>query len=123
MISQALPRRIRAFTLVEILVVVVIMIVIAAVLFPRIAGNSRTKDGKAATPTARAHDVECISNLRSCRQAIEVAKAGDDTKFPSSLAELKLPSEVTHCVVSKQEYVYNPQTGEVHCPYPGHTSY
>ena len=114
----------RAFSLVEILVVIVIIAVIAAVMMPRIAGYGRTTAGKATTPMAKAKDTVCISNLQQVRTSIEAYKTTEpDGKAPSSLDELKLPSEVTHCVVSNELYKYDAETGRVHCPYPGHTSY
>jgi competence protein ComGC len=123
--SKMRSRRIvRAFSLVEIMVVLVVLMVLAAVLYPSIAGHGRTKQGKATTPLSKAHDTVCQSNLRSVRQSIEAFKAGDsEERLPASLDELKLPSEVTHCDVSKEAYLYNPQTGEVHCPFVGHSSF
>lgn len=115
----------RAFGLVEILVVCVMLVLLAAFLYPRIAGNSRTKEGKATTPLAKAHDTECMSNIRSVRQSIEAYKVGDtDGKAPQSLTELKeLPKDFLKCPVGKVPYTYDPQTGEVHCPFPSHEKF
>jgi len=115
----------RAFSLVEVLVVVVILMVLAAFLMPRYLGNARTKNGRAATPLARAHDTECLYNIRSVRQALEVYKTGDpDSKNAQSLTELReLTPEMRQCPVGKVPYRYDPVTGEVHCPYPGHENY
>lgn len=116
--------RVRAFGLVEILVVMVILVALAAFLYPRYVGNRRTAEGRAATPLAKAHDTECMMNLRSARQAIAAYRVSDDEKYPASLTELReLPKECRECVVSHMPYTYNPQTGEVHCPFPAHQSY
>jgi hypothetical protein len=110
---------------VEILVVCVMLVLLAAFLYPQIAGNSRTKSGKAATPLARAHDTECMSNIRSVRQSIEVSKVNEtDGKLPQSLTELQgLPKDFLQCPVGKVPYKYDPQTGEVHCPFPSHEKF
>jgi len=111
--------------LVEILVVVVLIVAVAAVLYPRYAGNSRTSGGKATTPLAKAHDTECLSNVRSVRQSIAAFKAGDpEEKNPAALTELReLSKDLRECPVSHLPYEYNPQTGEVRCPFPAHQSY
>jgi prepilin-type N-terminal cleavage/methylation domain-containing protein len=113
----------RAFSLVEMLVVIAVIGVLAAVILPRYIGG-RTKDGKAASPMARARGTECIANIRSVRQGIEAARIGEaEEKFPASLTELKLPSSVLNCAEGKVAYVYDPQTGVVRCPFTGHESH
>jgi prepilin-type N-terminal cleavage/methylation domain-containing protein len=113
-----------AFSLIEIVVVIAVLAVFAALIYPQIAGNRRGPGGKAATPMAKAHDTVCQYNLQSVRQAIAAHGAVDtEEKFPVSIAELKLPSEVTHCDVSKEAYQYDPQTGTVRCPFPAHSSF
>lgn len=117
-------RKLQAFSLIEMVVVLVIMVALAAVLFPRIAGHGRTADGKAATPMTKAHDTECLMNLTQVKQGMEVFKSGDpDGKPPASLQDLKLPGELLHCPVSKQDYQYDPATGAVHCAFPAHQAY
>ena len=115
----------RAFGLVEILVVMVILVALAAVLYPKFVGNRRTADGKAGTPLAKAHDTECMSNVRSVRQSIAAFKAGDsEEKNPTALTDMKeLSKDLRECPVSHMAYTYSPQTGEVHCPYPAHQNY
>jgi prepilin-type N-terminal cleavage/methylation domain-containing protein len=114
----------QAFSLVEILVVMVIIVIMLAMV-SSFVGNRRTKEGKAATPMAKAHDTECIANIRSVRQSIEAFKAMDsDGKNPQSLTDLKeLPKDFIKCPVGHVEYVYDPRTGEVHCPFPSHERY
>jgi type II secretory pathway pseudopilin PulG len=117
-------RRLGAFGLVEILVVMVIIVALAAFLYPKYIGNRRGADGKATTPLAKAHDTECMMNIRSARQSIAAFHATDDEKYPSSLNDLReLPKECRECVVSHMAYQYNPQTGEIHCPFPAHQGY
>lgn len=72
----------------------------------------------------KAQDTVCQSDLQQVRDAIELASSSDaDGKFPASLSELKLPSELLHCPIGHEAYVYDPATGQVHCPHPGHEKY
>src|SRR5207302_4229572 len=108
-----------------IMVVLVSVMVLAAVMLPRYLGG-KTADGKIIkSPKSAAQDVVCRTYLNQVRSAIAVAKTmeTDSNASPKSLAELKLPAEVTHCAVGGEEYVYSPETGEVHCPHPGHEKY
>ncbi len=122
--ASRIPRS-RAFGLVEILVVMVILVALAAYLYPKYVGNSRTADGKAATPLARAHDTECMTNIHSVRLSISAFKSGDsEEKNPAALTAMReLSKDLRECPVSHMAYQYNPQSGEVHCPYPAHQSY
>jgi prepilin-type N-terminal cleavage/methylation domain-containing protein len=116
----------RAFGLVEILVVLVMLAILAAVLYPRIAGGGKTSDGKdAPTPMNRARQTVCMTNLRSVRQMIEAHKAGDpDGGNPPSLDALQgLPRELKKCDMGPEPYRYDPQTGQVHCTHPGHENF
>lgn len=115
----------RGMGLVEILVVMALLFAVAAFLYPHYVGNRRTADGKAATPMAKAHDTECLSNIRSVRQSIAAFKAGDsEEKNPTALIDIRdLPKDLRECPVSHMPYQYNPQTGEVICPYPAHQGY
>ena len=124
-ITQMKSKTRLAFGLVELLIVIAIMAVLAAIIYPRYFGAATMKDGKkVSTPMSMSHDTECISNIRSVRQAIEAAIAGDaDSTKPKSLSELKLPAEILKCAVGKEEYVYDPVAGTVKCPHPSHESY
>ncbi|MEP6757488.1 MAG: type II secretion system protein [Chthonomonadales bacterium] len=118
-------RRILGFSLVEILVVLAILVAMSAFIVPRLVGKASIVNGKKVpTPMSRAHDTECISNIRSVRQAIAVAKTSEtEEKNPASLSELKLPAEILKCAEGHQPYVYDPRTGEVHCPQIGHEKF
>jgi len=114
----------RAFSLVEILVVIAIIAVLGAGLYTYYAGKGSGKPGEAKTPMTAAHDSECLQNLGSVRQCIKAEEATDDEKHPASLIAIKsLTGELRQCPVGKEPYAYNPATGEVHCTHPGHEKY
>lgn len=114
----------KGFSLIEILLVIALLAIVGGGVAFYYAGRSKPTD-KVQKPITRAESVVCMQNLRSVRQAIAAAQASDtDGKFPQSLSEMKeLPAEVTHCDVGKEAYVYDPTTGQVHCPHPGHENY
>jgi len=111
----------RGFSLVEILVVVVILVALAAFLMPRYLSSSKTGDGKnVPSPMQRAHGVECTNNLSQIRQSIAIITGGDEANRPKSLAELRLPNSMLACPVGGEPYQYDPATGQVRCVHPGH---
>lgn len=111
----------RGFSLVEILVVAVILVALAAFLMPRYLSSSKTGDGKTVpSPMQRAHGVECTNNLMQIRQALQISAGADEENRPRSLADLRLPASMLACPVGKEPYQYNPATGQVRCIHPGH---
>ena len=113
------------FTLIEIVVVMAIIVILIGMIAPVYFGGRGKNGEKKKSPITVTRDSVCRQYLNQVRQGIQVLKVDhpEDDSNPQSLAELKFPSEVTHCPVGKMEYVYNPATGEVHCPYPGHEKY
>jgi hypothetical protein len=69
-----------------------------------------------------AESVECRNNLSQIRAAIQMRTTTEET-YPASLQELGLPATMLSCPVSGQAYQYDPNTGQVRCPTPGHMSY
>ena len=113
-----------SWTLVEIVVVAVILIALAAWLLPRYLGTGRSAPGQPTVqaPIQRAQGTVCSHNLGQIRQAIMVAQQTEEQP-PASLQQLRLPQEMHTCPDSKQPYVYDPRTGRVGCPYPPHRSF
>ncbi|MEN3001067.1 MAG: hypothetical protein ABDI19_04400 [Armatimonadota bacterium] len=75
------------------------------------------------TETKRAaHGVECRNNLSQIRMALQM-RQGTEESLPATLKELGLPDSMLICPVSGQPYQYDPNTGSVRCPTPGHGSY
>ena len=71
-----LPRRQRGFTLVELLVVIVVLAVLAAIVLPKFMNSS-----------ARSKESSLRSDLKLMRNAVSVFQA-DIGKYPSTLADL-----------------------------------
>jgi prepilin-type N-terminal cleavage/methylation domain-containing protein len=120
------PRNERGFlTLIELLVVLAIILGFFWV-FTGGGGKPSRPGGPTTTPgmaIEQAKNLECRTELSQVRQAIQIYKLSSDGKPPASLDDLRLPYETTHCPVGKQQYVYDPQTGQVHCSTPGHERY
>ncbi len=114
-------RATRAFTLIDMLIAVVIVAVLAAILLPRLLGGSTGGTAKPRSAITQTYDTVCASNLRQVQMAIDMARqTNDGGRPPQSLDELKLGPEITHCPAGHEAYVYDPTTGTVSCPHPGH---
>ncbi|HLK15660.1 MAG TPA: hypothetical protein VKT78_12725 [Fimbriimonadaceae bacterium] len=90
-------------------------------------GGSPRADGKGTTVPglvkAEAQDDVCRENLSQIRQMIQVREADADDKPPASLSEINAPDSLLHCPIGHEAYIYDPQTGTVKCPHPGHGKY
>lgn len=110
----------RGFSLIEILVVMAILCILAAVFLPRYLGGKDAVTGKKiAAPKERAKAVASVSYLGQIDQAIQMYKMENDDRFPASLAELKkygVTDEMLLDPNSRQPYGYDPQTGRVIAP-------
>lgn len=124
--------RLRGQTLVASMIVIVIILILAVVLFQ---GSGAFSSGKPTSSRADGHgtttigqvrydakDDVCRSNLTQVRQAIEIATTTDD-EHPATLQDLKLPAEFYACPIDHEPYVYDPASGRVYCPHPGHEKY
>ncbi len=116
----------KGFALVELLVVMVVLVGLAALYFgmrgkgekmePRFEGEAQTTLGKAVQ---KGESVECQNNLRQLRLMIQM-----EAMEGSNPAQLDANWGVSlRCPVSGYEYRYNPETGQVWCPTPGHEGY
>ena len=116
----------KGFALVELLVVMVVLVGLAALYFgmrgkdkkaePQFEGEAQTTLGKAVQ---KAESVECRTNLSQLRLMIQMGATEG-----SNPAQLDANWGVSlRCPVSDYPYGYNPQTGQVWCPTPGHERY
>lgn len=123
------------WTLIGMLVAIVIVGVVAAMMFT--GGNMSTvkKDSslvdqysKKQTVYGKAMDKakgeDCRQRLNQVRTAIQNEKAVSTTEGnPKSLNDLGLSPGYLKCPVGGQNYIYDPATGTVRCPYPGHANF
>ncbi|MHB8637476.1 MAG: hypothetical protein ACYC96_13490 [Fimbriimonadaceae bacterium] len=87
-------------------------------------GGSPRADGKGKTipglVKADAQDDVCREQLAQVRQMIQIKESDSDDKPPESLTELNMPATMLRCPIGHEAYVYDPKTGAVKCPHPGH---
>ena len=74
------------------------------------------------TNTPRKH--VCAKNLATIRQVIKTREAEGDP-YPTNLEVVAhtleaSPQDILYCPGGGGRYEYNPETGEVRCPHPGH---
>jgi hypothetical protein len=124
--------QIRGNTLVGMLITIALMALLAVVLFKGSgafgakSGPGR-KDGRGTTTMGLAElaakDTVCRSNLAQVRAALIIAQSNNDEKFPDTLEETKLGNDFYKCPLGGEKYIYDPTTGKVYCPHPGHEKY
>jgi hypothetical protein len=71
---------------------------------------------------------DCQNNLQQIRYAITMQRdqGGEMGPPPATLQSLQsqgIGPQMLKCPVTQQPYQYNPQTGVVWCPTPGHEKY
>ncbi|GMV37395.1 MAG: hypothetical protein AMXMBFR61_19030 [Fimbriimonadales bacterium] len=72
---------------------------------------------------ARANDAVCMNGLRQVRYAIDMEKMSSGAP-PASLQSLSgVPKEMLVCPIGGEPYQYDPGSGTVRCPHPGHERY
>ena len=113
--------------LVGLLVSMAIIVAIGYFVFRGNPNAPKRADGQGETVIGRsmlaAKDDKCLSNLGQTRQFIQIATDPVDDTRPQSLDEAKVPHDFQVCPIGKESYTYDPATGQVHCPHPGHEKY
>lgn len=114
--------------MIAVLIAVAIILIMAVIFLRPSNAPSPRKDNKGYTTLGLARltalDATCQNDLQEVRTAIANAKMQNaDDAFPASLADTKLGPEFMKCPVGGEAYVYDPATGHVHCPHPGHEKY
>lgn len=118
------------WSLLGIVVALAIVCVLAATYFMKPGGSSRP-DGKGTTTVGAAlysaKDTQCKNHLDQIRQiiSIEVETSGDtEPTYPASINDVRgIGSSMKQCPIGKEPYAYDPATGKVSCPHPGHEKY
>lgn len=121
-------RLVRGQTLVASLIVIAIIAILAVVLLKANLGEGKSSrpDGKGTTiPGAvmmKAQDTVCKDKLNQVRMSLQMSHTTDDT-YPSTIQETRLGNSFYQCPIGKEPFNYDPQTGKVQCPHPGHENY
>jgi len=113
------------------MVALAIICILCVVYFMPTGGKSTRKDGKGTTTVGaamyQAKDANCLNNMSQIRQLIYVqvqTVADDEPQYPATLDGVNgLPASMKACPIGKEPYEYNPTTGKVKCPHPGHEKY
>lgn len=121
----------RAFTLASTLITIALLglLAVAVLKGPAMFGGKLSKraDGKGETIVGlgryAAKDEVCRNNLSQVRASIQILETSDDTQHPASIEETNLGKSYYRCPIGKEGYAYDPQTGIVRCPHPGHERY
>lgn len=114
-------------------VAVSMLIVVVAVMFFVMGGfgllggeKHERPDGKGETLVGRirykTEDTVCKQQLDQVRQMVMIETDSDEVK-PSTLKDAGVSDTYAKCPIGKEPYEYNPQTGKVKCPHPGHEDY
>ena len=84
-------------------------------------------DGQGETVVGRSllagKDTECRNNLGQMRTSIQIGTDPVSDTPPSTLQATGMSSQFMSCPVGEVDYVYDPSSGKVSCPHPGHESY
>jgi Tfp pilus assembly protein FimT len=122
----------RGQTLAALMIAIAIIAILAAVLY---IGPSVLGGGKKGSPRAdklgnstlslsklEAEDQVCRSNIQQVRSAVQMSTTTEDQP-PASLDELSSVRSISKCPIGGEAYVYDPATGSVTCPHPGHEKF
>jgi prepilin-type N-terminal cleavage/methylation domain-containing protein len=114
-------RNSRGFSLIEILLVMVIIIILSAIYLPKLIGGRDANGKRHATPTQKAQQVATVSYISQIQQAIQMYKSDNEDRFPQNLQELKRYGVMDQMLIdgaTGKPLAYNPETGEVTSPMP-----
>lgn len=105
------------FSLVEVILVVVIIAILAAVIVPRLTGGGKDVAGRrVAGPRQRAEQTAGVSYTQQIGMALQMYRDDNEGRNPPDLAALKaygITDEMLVDPVSKQPLAYDPVTGRV----------
>jgi type II secretory pathway pseudopilin PulG len=105
------------FGLIEVLVVLVILMILAAIILPRLTGGRDALTGKKnVSPRERAREVVGVEYIGQINQAIAMYRMDNDGRNPPTLFELKrygVTNEMLLDPNTRKPLSYDPRTGAV----------
>lgn len=111
--ARSLRRGVTAISL------VISMIIIAALAFFAIyyyRGQVSSGPGNLKSPMERVRSVECLAQVRKIDTEVRMYYVRESV-FPAHLLDLDgLAESDLYCPVTNSQYLYNAETGQVHCP-------
>jgi prepilin-type N-terminal cleavage/methylation domain-containing protein len=113
----------RGYTLIEMLVALVVVAILVGLVVSYLGrgGGGAKSAGPVATPVGQAKSVACGSNLTQAAMALQqVSIMGDRPQAIREALQHGATEEMLHCPASKQPYRFDPTSGIVSCPTPGH---
>lgn len=114
-------------TLITVAIICILMVIMMQSYTPAIDSVTRsaaaTTGGKAQDMNISTVDLACKGNLSQLRQAIQAAKLSSGDENPPDLQSVGIGANFYKCPVGGEAYVYDPATGTVHCPHPGHQNF
>ena len=106
--------------LIEVLVVLALLVVLAAFLYPRLAGGGRDAAGqRVAAPRQRAQQAGGASYIAQINQAVSLYRMDNGGRNPPALRALKrygVTDEMLLDPVTRQPLAFDPRTGRVGAP-------
>lgn len=110
------------FVFIEILLVIVIIGLLIGGYYGLTASGKGPAETKSTPAQAieKSKSVDCANNLNQLRQLIQIYVIDHD-EYPREFDPGQQGS-MGRCPVSGKPYVYDPQTGAIHCTTPGHES-
>ena len=106
--------------LIELVVAIVVIAMLAAVVYGLWNHGQKGKKSLPGQALDRAHDVECKNMLAQVRASLQMAMQESEKPPPAIPADM---AAYAKCPQTGQPYVYDPNTGQVHCPTPGHEGF
>src|SRR6476659_7848030 len=123
----------RGQTMIASMIVIAIILILAVFLLrgytnghlgPGSARKDKLGNSIPGVSILAAKDDVCRNNLSQDRAAIQIFHTTNgDEGFPSTMEDFKLGHDFYYCPVGHERYNYDPGTGQIHCPHPGHEKY